>query len=241
MNKKRIYKVLAAFLIFGTFTSVAYACTPALVIIRHAEDDPYGRKQPGREDTLNIQGDHHASAYAHLLDSLWNADYAGFGQLAKMSNICPFQTIYGYYTSNPYKTAALIQSKLPANFKTSWNLNDMPKLEPAKSTLLVLNRTIMWGSGDNPDNDTFLKKIAEHSGANNKYEIYKGKSPMFNFMYVFTGQNQYDLFSFANAKVFVQRYDYYWKDDNEQHHIVTSDKCAVRIHTDLKVKIYKLY
>ncbi|MCE3269304.1 MAG: hypothetical protein K0R49_1556, partial [Burkholderiales bacterium] len=185
---------------------------PVLVVVRHAEDNNSG---------LDEHGWAHAAAYGHLFKLFASTDkYPRLNDLMNNGTLCPFKSIVSYYTGKPKQTAESIRDNLDLSGYEIWgsdskpNIN-IPERKAGISTILIMNRQSLWGEGGKPDKGTFLDRAIPYGSERDK--IIKAGSPMFNYMYVFTYQNNTTL---NNVSIFAQKYNYSGR----------TNQCNVRLH-----------
>ena len=144
MNKKMIYKYIAASLgfLFLTCSAYATACTPVLVLIRHAED---------AKGKLDIYGQLHQKAYAPVFAGVKN-------KLDVLLNeeICPFTKVISLYIQpirqlQQFKQLKILINHYPLTIQIKTieegqppSLVGIPLLASDESTLLIMNRQTIW-------------------------------------------------------------------------------------------------
>ncbi len=196
--KKNLFKIFAAcFALFIVFSSSAFACTPVLVMIRHAED----QDNPNGTSSLDKYGEAHSKAYVPLFTGIKNK----LDELIGV-DVCPFTKITSLYTPNPKATVKSTAAAANISVKDEPNFV-LPILDKDASTLLVLNRQTIWGKESNipePVSNSFLGKIAG-SNATIKQMIKHAGSPRFNYLYVFKNQNADGTFN--DASIYIQMYN----------------------------------
>ncbi|HLX52299.1 MAG TPA: hypothetical protein VKR58_00060 [Aquella sp.] len=210
MNIKNLYKIFAACLALSLASSAVYAaaaapCEPAVVVVRHAEDnDP----KPGKPHELTGSGWAHAWAYANslpgLLKELGYCEPNHFVS-SDMGSLNPFNTVKPY-ADRKKKGVHADFNGTPLVPKFNWNNRDFLSslIKPGQSTFMALSKEAIW-SDNNGNVDPKRALISFAPGEYNYINSTPHQQP-FNLVYVFTNQDTITK-QFKDVDIYLQLYN----------------------------------
>ncbi|MCC2624752.1 MAG: hypothetical protein K0R14_625 [Burkholderiales bacterium] len=211
---RKVSRILAACLAFSTLASATYACIPALIVVRHAED-----KESVHE--LTEAGKSHARMYeadlpeaiANIKDSSGNPKYCYIDHFVSSDRGSPnsFNTVrklaeasgkYDAYNNidkivSSYNGVALTPGASiwkDQGFLYSLTANNT-------STFMAASKEALWG--DNMDSDSVLNILANKESDRNY--LRNIKSPFHNEIYIFSEQDPITK-RFNHVDMYVQLY-----------------------------------
>lgn len=239
MNTKKIFRIFAACLAF-TVVSSAYAdgCTPALVVVRHAEDTQQGFHELTAKDGAWGGGKAHAAAYQAylpgLLQNLGYCDLAHFvssdkGSMNPYNTVLPTAQFYGHEVHSFDDN----NTSLTPNYNWSNPSFLSSLINPDESTFMALSKEAMWGDKDWMDKNRALASFV--NGDKNRNYIRDTGEPLYNRVYVFTEQDPVNK-KFNKVRMYLQLYSpkYKSQDVNRCDYRLKDYVTKVKI-TDLEI------